>query len=433
MAIRLPRNPTEHDYEDFVAAWLQVLGYFVETRLLLRSGSTEILELDVVASPAGGTPDDRLLVDAKGGKTGFSDLFKIYGWRKYLGIPRGAIIHSKRVDPTRARALEAVTEKTTVHSIYLTTDNITPRDPVFQVSGATPEQARHLLACTWYKQIAIRELCANFAHRRKSLPDDALLAAASEYERQVEASFFNESPLGRIHTLYTGYQNHPRLTGQFVEATSTTKSIDQKNLWGAVHDTHEYGWIQYVELIELRARINIVKSALDYALTTDYHPGARVRGGSLGGLDWEDLSFIMTPDSFQAGLDALLGTEHAIRIPYLLQSFVEVFGGFYREESDDLVLLSSLTGIPSADIPKALGVLDAFFPMAEGWFYDTRDLRLVKMLPGFLRGVGCFLRHDLYSLSDYSEYSAGTYWLLNKWHNALYETLESRLGVAEST
>lgn len=51
MSIRLPKNAIEYDYEDQVCALLHAHGYYLETRLILKKGSEEVLEFDAIATP----------------------------------------------------------------------------------------------------------------------------------------------------------------------------------------------------------------------------------------------------------------------------------------------------------------------------------------------------------------------------------------------
>src|SRR5206468_3160907 len=73
MTITLPADPSEAQYEDFVAAFLLAGGYFIEPRLKFRDNGVELLELDVVATPANEKYLDRILVEAKSGGWGFAD------------------------------------------------------------------------------------------------------------------------------------------------------------------------------------------------------------------------------------------------------------------------------------------------------------------------------------------------------------------------
>lgn len=48
-AIELVQNPKDEDYEDYIAAYLQAGGLYVEKRIIYR-GKAELLELDIITS-----------------------------------------------------------------------------------------------------------------------------------------------------------------------------------------------------------------------------------------------------------------------------------------------------------------------------------------------------------------------------------------------
>ena len=52
MTITLPKQPDGQQYEEAMAAAVRANGYFTETRTILDHDGREVLELDVVASPA---------------------------------------------------------------------------------------------------------------------------------------------------------------------------------------------------------------------------------------------------------------------------------------------------------------------------------------------------------------------------------------------
>ena len=68
--------------------------YFVELNIAERRPD-EILELDVVATSYDGSAPSRVLAEAKSGKWGYADIFKLCGWMRHLEIPRGAMFASK--------------------------------------------------------------------------------------------------------------------------------------------------------------------------------------------------------------------------------------------------------------------------------------------------------------------------------------------------
>ena len=88
----IPSQPLE--LEDCAAALFQASGHFVE-RNVVEKDTTEILEMDAVATSYEGDKPTSVIAEAKSGDWGYADLFKIYGWMHYLGIPRGALFVTK--------------------------------------------------------------------------------------------------------------------------------------------------------------------------------------------------------------------------------------------------------------------------------------------------------------------------------------------------
>src|SRR5690242_19722425 len=87
--IALPRVPgSGPQLEDYVAGMFQAAGYFVEKNIRQRD-VTDVLELDAVATSYDGALPESVLAEAKGGRWGFPDIFKVAGWMAYLGIDRG--------------------------------------------------------------------------------------------------------------------------------------------------------------------------------------------------------------------------------------------------------------------------------------------------------------------------------------------------------
>ena len=81
--VSLPKLPTGSYLEDYVAAFLQCAGFYTEKNLV-DSGETDVMELDIVAWKPHDQPPQHELFEVKGGKWGFSDVFKVLGWKTYL-------------------------------------------------------------------------------------------------------------------------------------------------------------------------------------------------------------------------------------------------------------------------------------------------------------------------------------------------------------
>ncbi len=285
-----------------------------------------------------------------------------------------------------------------------------------------------ILSIAWFQQITQRLCYARFIHYCKTNADDDLVSKARQYQRAVQQSFFERSPLRRVYYLYKAYQDRPRMSGEFA---SRLAGSDSRQIWDKVNDTHEYPWLQYVMLLEHRAGLAIIKNALDHVLA----PNSGEKTISIGGrtLSWSNLLEGLMPDGFRQGIEELREHPYGTRIPYLMQVFIELFGGFYFTDiEDDVDLLAKITGISNNRISECLGLMDVFSPFEGRWFYEqVGQLRCMKMVPGFVRGAGCFFRKAVHSIEDYSAKYPRMGWLLGKWHNALYHILEAELKVQD--
>ena len=134
MPIALPDSPDGEQYEDFVAASLRALGYFIETRLTLREGTKEVLELDVVATPNGGSGKDRELLEAKKDAFSFSNVFKLFGQRTYLNIGKACLVGLKQPDPLHLPVYE--TKGRRWESAYATTPSRVPSKTLLPLETA---------------------------------------------------------------------------------------------------------------------------------------------------------------------------------------------------------------------------------------------------------------------------------------------------------
>jgi hypothetical protein len=96
-AITLESNPIEKDYEDYICAYFQSGGLYVEKSIIHRE-TEEILELDIIFTDFGSNKVTRKLVEIKSGNWGFSEIFKVKGWLVYLKLEDGLFIIKKPKD-----------------------------------------------------------------------------------------------------------------------------------------------------------------------------------------------------------------------------------------------------------------------------------------------------------------------------------------------
>lgn len=427
MAIGLPKKPDANAYEDLIAAVLLGAGYFTETRITLKDGSTEVLELDCVATPVGAEFPNRRLYEAKSGSCGFGDLFKLYGQMTYLGIRKGAIARMEAIDADRVAAFTRFSDETGAGFCHFGTTS--DADVLSPIARPLDEKLMaRLVSTAWYSRIAQRVAFSKFLAYCKSSPSDPV-KNAKDYQHAIQKAFFARSAIERVHALYDAYKASPKLCGAFVDLL-VKPGVNAESIWRANNDTNERPWLQYVCMMEHSARLGIVKNAIDHLIEKASGVAPKmVKFGSLE-FSWSDFLAKSAPKAFRDTIDELDKHPYRNHLPYLMQVYIEIFGGFHSIRDDsDLELLAAITGIPAASVPECFDLYNKMFPIGETWFYNQKDeIRVMKMVPGIYRGIGAFLRQTVYGLKTYEERFPKMGWLISRWHNAPYHTLEPILG-----
>lgn len=422
--IRLPARPANQDYEDFLTASLTALGYFTETRLKLRKGTLEIGELDIVASPVGEGASDRILFEAKSGKSGYSDLFKVFGQKTYLKMcsacialtdGAGGVVNSEHIK----RLMDEMGVKQCIYS---------PKEELTSLADARTsvgDKLRHRVALTvWWHGTALRIAQAQFVHFCKSSSSSEHADAAYEYHKAIEDAFFQKTSLKRVEALYRAYQASPNLTGNLINELAGQPNTN--DTFRELENSSEHLWLQYFMLLEHRARICIIKNALDHSVGEEPSKGT-IR---VGDKKFSYSLISLLPRTFQAGLKDLQDWKWADRLPYLLQVFIQCFGGFYFATQEELKIMSEITGIPANEIVNGLTFLQKFFPCDKGWFYQQPDdLVRMRFIPALSLGTGCFFRQYAYDCDNYEARYPKMGWLMSKWHNAVFAILKEHLEV----
>ena len=420
--VRLPRNPKNTDYEGLVAATFLASGFFIESNLHLRHESTELLELDVLATPSSEPLDNTILVEAKSGRAGFGDIFKVSGWMNYLGIDRGCVVVPKKPAKHDKGALEAVCSATNVDLHVLSLDNLDLGSLVDSGPDISEDRWGSLIAAGWFGRLAQRKCLREFESFAKS-GDAPELQSAREYRWAVQQALFEATPIARARRLYMAYSDHAQVTNSLIEFLSEGNSTKKNQITEAYRDTSKRLNLQYTSMLENTARLGIVKNALLRLLQREREIETTPETGSA--LNWTKLADWLLPLNFRSGLTQLGKHPYRLQIPHLLQLYVEVFGGFHAIHEDrDLNALSECTGIPSGQIPECLNLLDEFFPIPGGWFIEAKgELRFLKGIPAVYRGTGCFLRRALFDNKPYGTLQPKMGFLLSKWHDALVYAL----------
>ena len=89
--VALPDHPVGTEFEEFVTAFMQCSGHFIERNLHERAPG-DICELDVVLADHKSEGGSITLVEVKSGKWGLRDLFTLRGKMQYLGVENAALV-----------------------------------------------------------------------------------------------------------------------------------------------------------------------------------------------------------------------------------------------------------------------------------------------------------------------------------------------------
>jgi len=232
--------------------------------------------------------------------------------------------------------------------------------------------------------------------------------------------------------LYDAFKSHPRLTlgyareidsGTFDPHSRPTKSASCS---AALRDG-KYPELQACMYFEHRARLTILKAAVDYALGNHDCPPSLLSDNST----FDGLSCNSLPVSFQEGMSWLRRQPNFHRYATFWQQLLWGWGGFYLQDRQDeeFEWMSTHSGIPADEIPVALKAFDRFFPRSGGWIRTPKcgDLRMLIMFPMVFQGIGAAHRFVRYEHRDSRpELEAGSLLKNNhlaKWFRCTYEFL----------
>lgn len=392
----LAKDPKGWELEDFVAAHFVSRGCYVETGVKERSPD-EILELDLFWTDYRKEPQERHPVEIKSGGWGLGDIFKFYGWTRYLKLEPGEFVHKEpcgRIDPT---SLKHVGERTGVTFLHVAK----PEDAEahFKTIGL-PEPSWGYLPQLWrFSFWAQRRLLNSLqaAIRQKVGIESA--KAAKEYHRLInDAVFFIPDVRDRIGDLLTAHFAHQELGASAAYECETGKiEFDHPpntRTFGRALFSGEHFPIQASLYLAHRARLYIVKALVDYWLACERgeikKPVLKVSPLQI------DIKSSNLSPSMKVGLEELSKATSFRMFPVFWQVFLWSWGGFLLKDrlDEEYADLELETGVPAKEIPIALGVFDKIFPSAGGWFREPfNDSRRVLMLmPAAIRGIGAFRR-----------------------------------------
>lgn len=405
--VELPAVPAAgRELEDYVAGLFQAAGYFVERGIHERS-VTDVLELDAVATSYAAPEPTSILVEAKGGRWGFPDVFKIVGWMRYLGISKGGFF----VREASSRDLTSAVHRKIAPLGVSLVDLADFRDPVqrFKAAGFGTIREPRMTGLWRYSFWVERNLLERLRAQRRELPEAKAPASVLAYHDLIhDHVFFIKDEAERLRLLYQAYRDHPKLSLSLAALLGGGAAAPRATLAEALSQGMHPA-LQASLYIEHRARLSILKATIDLLCRGgEPHPGLEC-----------------LPTTFREGLRALRGRPSFRRYALLWQVFLWGFGGFILADraDEEFRLLSAQTGIPEAEISHGLAAFDDLFPLSEGsWIKQlgNTSIRIAKMVPMPFRGIGALQRLRRYGARTfedlgYTDYTARD---LLRWHQS---------------
>jgi hypothetical protein len=431
--VRLDDVPSAgSDLEDYVGALFQSAGYFVEKNLVERDPE-DVLELDIVATDYTTGRPVSVLAEAKGGKWGYPDIFKVVGWMRYLGQPRGAFfIKSAEKDIERVQSRIA--------SIDVTLVNLGDfSDPIGAFKDADLElgvaPGADKVALWRFSNSVERRLAKKILVNAKSNPEREGPRTVLEYQRLVnDGIFFSRSYQTTMTLLYDAYQSHPRLTlasalemdGKSFDPYTSGKTSE---LIREAYQEGKHKFLQACMYVEHRARLALLRAAVNLCCEYPQEVDDYFSNPSISAAD-SHVQFGELPTSFREGLRWLRVQPTFHRYGLFWQQLLWGWGGFYIEDRKDVEFdyMSKYCGIPASEIPTALDAFDRFFPISQSSWWSTSQyhgMQILKLVPMVFQGIGAHSRRQEYELADYTSFDGAPYTASNlaRWNNCTVEFL----------
>jgi hypothetical protein len=403
----LAKDPKGWELEDFIAAYFVSSGYYVETGVTERNPD-DILELDIVRTDYREEPEQRYPVEVKSGGWGLGDVFKFYGWTRYLGLPPGEFVHKETCGHADPASLQHIQHKTQITLLHIPT----PEDAETRFKSiGVPKPYREDLPQLWrFSFWAQRRLlkALSEAVRKNVCPETA--KAAKRYHRLVnDALFFIPDTRDRVGELLSAHFKHQELgaSAAYELETGSPAFANPPNTRTFERATYrgKHFPVQACLYLAHRARLSVLKAVVDYWL-------ARERGTIKKmtlklGQTLVDMTAGQLTKAMADGADVLSTAKSFRMFPVFWQVFLWSWGGFLLEDrlDEEYADLERETGVCRDEIPLALQAFDKLFPTKGGWFRKPgSDSRSVLMLtPAAMRGIGAFRRLARRGVESYKE------------------------------
>jgi len=431
-AINLVSNPIEKDYEEYICAFLQSGGLYVEKSIIHREVE-EILELDIIINDFREDGVSKYLIEIKSGGWGFSDIFKVKGWLVYLKMEKGVFIVKTIKDN-----FDYFQGKATDLNIDLINNSDLSKTYYSLEKYLNQKAEKKEIETLRFSYLLERKLLKQIKRLKKDFPNVQGYKNLDDYFFKINSgSFFSSNPVSRIKKLFEIYIKYKNLTAKICfeqengEYNDSVEELSQAGFASLFYKV-ENSPLQISLYIEHLARLTILKSCTEHLLREHKN---------VFGLDsfMESIDYLHIPQTIKSGLESIVTDKYFHRYPIFWQFFTYVMGGFILTDlqKEEYQYISDNTGIPVEEIPNAFDSFNKLFPRNDGWMFDipNSNIKWHRIFPIAMSGVGANHRRFLHlsgknadeqTYEELEKLLSGRMTIadLKKWHNLSYDILK---------
>jgi len=363
---------TGDELERAAAAVLQASGWFV-----LRGATDETFqafELDVVGYRFYDGEEASVVVESKGGRSGFNHLWKLVGLKAHLEIQQGVLLADES-EPLHARKVELARR----HDVAVISQDPVDLADEFVKAGVVAQEPDPAVLLAWRRCFRVEDALAKVLNDKRLWAEWTTIQLAKKQLQQLTSKVWLEpDPWRQAIRLYKLFQDEPKIARRMAREMSPGQSNQAMN--AALY----YGSLPEVQAcfyLEHRKRLSVAFAA------------TRCAAVGSGGSRYARLA----PASFRSMVDTITD-EGAWYLPALLQVYFLGFGSMVCLDSHDEEFneMASQAGCSAPEARRGLELFQELFWTAGGWFHERAEISILKLVPYALRGAGLWMREAVY-------------------------------------
>ena len=437
--ISIPLIPKDYAYEDYVAAILNLGGYYLERGIHKRAGK-DILELDIVTNKFNNKGVEKTISEIKSGGWGFPEIFKVRGWMDYLHFNHASFV--VQIPDDKESIYEGISNQLGINLIATEQKGDRLNDANLKKIYNIP--------IVPHEQEALSNLRFSFALERKLINDiratsrsmNGFVVLKDYLFDLIDNTFFVSEPVDRLQKVFDLFSEHYHITSRLDQENkettydATDKDADiSKDTFRELFFNHEQPNKLYGALyVEMQNRLSVLKYITEDILMPQ-------KEKSIDKII-NNMKHFGLASNLNSGIQTLKEHPYFYLYPYFWQIFIYLFGGFIMldKKDEEYHLMSNITGIPVTEIDNAFSAFDILFPISNGWMMNVphTHIRVLKFISSPFCGIGVNFRKSIYcpnkkleELQKVSNYLY-TYNELIRYNNLAYNYLKKSKDVVLS-